>query len=129
MAAIGFGLVWLGYGVGLWGYCLAKQYAVTPGQLFLPGQSISWPPPAATDTTNNQTPQPASASPLVSIATSLATLVGSGGSAGGANAATSEAAQSGGVGGFLAGLGIQAPGIPSNKAGTATSGGGGAKTK
>ena len=39
MIAIGMGLVWAGYTVGLWGYCLVKNYDVTFGQLF----ATTWP--------------------------------------------------------------------------------------
>ncbi len=41
MAAIGIGLIWLGYTVGLYGFCLFKGYDITPKQLL----SQSWPPP------------------------------------------------------------------------------------
>lgn len=40
MAAIGMGIIFLGYAGGLYGYCLFKGYNVTPKQLFSP----SWPP-------------------------------------------------------------------------------------
>lgn len=39
MAAIGIGLMWVGYTVGLYGYCLLRGYNVTPKDLF----SQSWP--------------------------------------------------------------------------------------
>lgn len=40
MAAIGIGLVLVGYAAGLYGYCLFRGYDVTPKQLF----SSQWPP-------------------------------------------------------------------------------------
>jgi hypothetical protein len=40
MAAIGIGLVWVGYSVSLYGYCLFRGYDVTPKQLLSP----QWPP-------------------------------------------------------------------------------------
>ena len=41
-------LVWAGYGVGLWGWCLVRDYDVTLGQLFSPTHPYSgaWPPAA-----------------------------------------------------------------------------------
>ena len=41
MAAIGIGLVLVGYAGILYGYCLIRGYDVTPKQLF----SSTWPPP------------------------------------------------------------------------------------
>lgn len=46
MAALGIGLVFLGYAGGLYGYCLFRGYNVTPKDLF----SSSWPPGAKADT-------------------------------------------------------------------------------
>jgi hypothetical protein len=40
MLGIGFGLVWVGYLYGLYGYCLIKGYNVTAKQLVAP----TWPP-------------------------------------------------------------------------------------
>ena len=34
MIAIGLGLAWAGYTVGIWGYCLVRGYDVTFMQLF-----------------------------------------------------------------------------------------------
>jgi hypothetical protein len=44
MPAIGMGVLWAGYAVGLYGYCLIKGYDVTFGQLIDPRSSVSWPP-------------------------------------------------------------------------------------
>jgi hypothetical protein len=43
MVAIGVMLVWAGYTVGLWGYCLVQGYDVQFSGLF----AKSWPGPAA----------------------------------------------------------------------------------
>lgn len=40
MVGIAFGLVWVGYTAGLYGYCLLRGYNVTPKQLLSP----QWPP-------------------------------------------------------------------------------------
>ena len=40
MAALGIGLLWVGYAAGLYGYCLLRGYDITPKQLL----STSWPP-------------------------------------------------------------------------------------
>lgn len=40
MAALGIGLVWISYTVGLYGYCLFRGYDITPKELL----SSSWPP-------------------------------------------------------------------------------------
>lgn len=40
MAAIGIGLVWIGYTVGLYGYCLLRGYNITPKDLL----TQNWPP-------------------------------------------------------------------------------------
>lgn len=34
MIAIGVGVLWAAYAVGIWGYCLVRSYNVTFGQLF-----------------------------------------------------------------------------------------------
>lgn len=39
MAALAIGLVWMGYSLGLYGYCLFKGYDVTPKLLMNP----QWP--------------------------------------------------------------------------------------
>lgn len=39
MIPVGLGLVWAGYTVGMWGYCLVRGYNVTFMQLFKP----AWP--------------------------------------------------------------------------------------
>ena len=47
MPAIGFGLLWLSYTVGLYGYCTWKGYDVTWSQLIRPSKALTkWPPPA-----------------------------------------------------------------------------------
>jgi len=53
--AIGFGLVYLGYWTGLWGWCLLQGYDITLWQLGSPlhpyGQGGQpWPPPPIGDT-------------------------------------------------------------------------------
>ena len=40
MAALGIGVIWLGYGIGLYGWCLFKGYEITPKDLL----SSTWPP-------------------------------------------------------------------------------------
>jgi hypothetical protein len=51
MAAIGFGMLWAGYAVSMWGYTLIRGYNVTFGQLVNPvhpygtGKGQPWPPP------------------------------------------------------------------------------------
>jgi hypothetical protein len=44
--AIGMGLGWLGYSLGLWGWSLLRGYNVTLGQLMSPAHPYSgaWPP-------------------------------------------------------------------------------------
>jgi hypothetical protein len=46
LPAIGMGLGWLGYSLGLWGWALLRGYNVTLGQLMSPTHpySGSWPP-------------------------------------------------------------------------------------
>jgi len=47
MPAIGFGLLWMSYTVGLYGYCTWKGYDVTWSQLIRPSKALTkWPPPA-----------------------------------------------------------------------------------
>lgn len=52
MPAIGMGLGWLGYALGLWGYSLIRGYNVTLGQLMSPLHPYSgaWPPAAIPNT-------------------------------------------------------------------------------
>jgi hypothetical protein len=52
MPAIGMGLGWLGYSLGLWGWSLLRGYNVTLGQLMSPVHPYSgaWPPPLLPDT-------------------------------------------------------------------------------
>jgi hypothetical protein len=51
MLPVGMILVWAGYSVGLWGWCLIRGYDVTLGQLMSPahpygsGKGQAWPPP------------------------------------------------------------------------------------
>lgn len=51
MLPVGMVLVWAGYSVGLWGWCLIRGYNVTLGQLMSPthpygsGKGQAWPPP------------------------------------------------------------------------------------
>lgn len=52
MLAVGMLVIWGGYSVSLWGWCLLQGYDVTLGQLMSPvhpygsGKGQSWPPPA-----------------------------------------------------------------------------------
>lgn len=53
MAALGIGLIWIGYTAGLYGYCLFRGYDITPKQLM----SSAWPPggtPAAKQGSGNK---------------------------------------------------------------------------
>lgn len=43
MVAVGFGVIWFGYAVGIYGYCLVKGYAVGFSDLF--HLSGGWPNP------------------------------------------------------------------------------------
>lgn len=51
MLAVGFLIMWGGYSMSLWGWCLLRGYDVTLGQLMSPthpygsGKGQSWPPP------------------------------------------------------------------------------------
>ncbi len=51
MVAAGMLLVWGGYSLGLWGWCLFRDYDVTFGRLVSPvhpygsGEGEGWPPP------------------------------------------------------------------------------------
>jgi hypothetical protein len=50
MTAIGMGLTFAAYTLGLWGYCLVKSYDVTFGALFKPtwgGAQVNMTAPAA----------------------------------------------------------------------------------
>jgi hypothetical protein len=42
-AAIGFGLAWLGYSYGLYGYCLVRGYDVRLSDLINPVHPYTWP--------------------------------------------------------------------------------------
>ena len=46
MVAVGMLLIWGGYSVGLWGWCLLRDYDLTFGQLTSPVHPYSgkWPP-------------------------------------------------------------------------------------
>lgn len=56
VVAVGMLLIWGGYSVSLFGWCLIRDYNVTLGQLMSPahpygsGQGQSWPPPAIPST-------------------------------------------------------------------------------
>ncbi len=52
MPAIGMGLGWLGYALGLWGWSLLRGYNVTLGQLMSPTHPYAgaWPPPLLPNT-------------------------------------------------------------------------------
>jgi hypothetical protein len=44
------GIIWAGYAVGIWGYCLVKNYDVTFGELFAstwPGAAVNVTAPTA----------------------------------------------------------------------------------
>ena len=47
MPAAAFALIWTGYSVTLYGYCLVKGYDVSFGQLVRPTSKLTWPPPKA----------------------------------------------------------------------------------
>jgi hypothetical protein len=75
--AIGMGLGWLGYSLGLWGWSLLRGYNVTLGQLMSPTHPYAgaWPPPLLPNTqtlpgkqqaTQVQTTSTATAPPVVS---------------------------------------------------------------
>jgi hypothetical protein len=50
MLPLGFGITWLGYSLGLYGWCLIKGYNVTFRQLVNPVTIYTtWPPPAIND--------------------------------------------------------------------------------
>lgn len=51
MTAVGFGVAWLGFTVGLYGYSLVKGYDLSFGQLVHPKNYYkgSWPPPLIPD--------------------------------------------------------------------------------
>ena len=55
MLAVGMLLIWGGYSVSLWGWCLLRGYDVTMGQLMSPlhpygdGKGETWPPPPIGD--------------------------------------------------------------------------------
>lgn len=51
MTATGFAVAWLGYTVGLYGYCLVKGYNLSFGELVHPKNYYkgSWPPPLIPD--------------------------------------------------------------------------------
>lgn len=42
MPAIAMGVIWLGYSLTLWGYCLVRGYDVTFIQLVNPVNQVSW---------------------------------------------------------------------------------------
>jgi hypothetical protein len=42
MPAIGFGLAWAGWTLGLWGFCLVKGYDITLGELVNPAHVLNW---------------------------------------------------------------------------------------
>lgn len=52
MVAVGMALIWAGYAVGLWGYCLLNTYDITFTQLF----SSAW-PSASSGATQSQAQQ------------------------------------------------------------------------
>lgn len=54
MPAIGMGLVWGGWTLGLWGYCLIRGYDVTLGQLANPVHVLNWKTATANLTPNTQ---------------------------------------------------------------------------
>ena len=50
MIALGMGLVWAGYGFGVWGYALIKGYDLGVADIWSPTRyydTSSWPPPKA----------------------------------------------------------------------------------
>ena len=51
MLPLGFGITWLGYSIGLWGYLLIRGVDVTLGELVNPLHVMSWPQPLINDPT------------------------------------------------------------------------------
>ena len=50
MVAVGLAVLWAGYAIGIWGYCLVKDYDVTFPQLFAstwPGAQVNATAPTA----------------------------------------------------------------------------------
>lgn len=41
MIAVAVGLLWAGYALGLWGYCLVRGYCITPADI------VNWNYPAS----------------------------------------------------------------------------------
>jgi hypothetical protein len=42
MPAIGFGLTWAGYTLGMWGYCLVRGFNITLSDLANPVHILNW---------------------------------------------------------------------------------------
>lgn len=42
MPAIGFGLAWAGYTLGMWGFCLIRGYNITLAELANPVHILNW---------------------------------------------------------------------------------------
>lgn len=67
MIAIGFGVAWAGYAVLAWGYCLVKDYNVTPANLFRatwPGATAEAPGTVSSQVVPTPTGQPSKSSTL-----------------------------------------------------------------
>lgn len=87
MPAIGMGLIWGGWTLSLWGYCLIRGYDVTLGQLVNPVHVLNWKTATANLTPNTQivpggqntpasSPAPGTAQQVASAANSAAANAG-----------------------------------------------------
>jgi hypothetical protein len=61
--AIGFGLAWFGYAVGLLGWCKVKGYTTGFGDLVRPGKAFVWPPPGGAAASSSSASSTATAAP------------------------------------------------------------------
>lgn len=87
MPAIGIGLIWGGWTLSLWGYCLIRGYDVTLGQLVNPVHQLNWKTATANLTPNTQIVPGGQNTPASGSAPGTAQQV--------ANAANSAAANAG----------------------------------
>lgn len=61
MPAIGMGMLWAGYTLTFWGYCLIRGYKIGVLDIVVPGHyGGDWPPPLVTDP-GSKTPDPGAA--------------------------------------------------------------------
>ena len=54
MPAIGMGIIWGGWTLGLWGWCLIRGYDVSLGQLVNPVHQLDWKTAIANQIPNTQ---------------------------------------------------------------------------